>query len=388
MNHVEPDVMALLRDPSASIRREITKANHLPGSIYTSADVARLEKERIFMRHWLCVAREEEIAKPGDYLTFRIAGEPVVVARAPDGVVHAFMNICQHRGAEVATGKGNTDLLRCPYHAWGYGLDGKLVAAPRMRETGRDLSDCRLPPVLVALWRGWVFINFDARAETFESFIAPISEATPWYRTGDCRIARKLEFDVACNWKCIAENLLDWYHASVVHAGTFGKFYKFGSGPLPVQLLPQGASVITFDDSGRMADPNLPFSRMPWLPGNGVFSAKGAIFPNINFWSGLDSLRMWHLWPDGPARTHAVCYVLLPEDGFATSDFDAKLDQYCRYVQQVALEDRDALESMQRGLSSAFFVPGPLSHLEAQLQHLLKHYVEVMDFAQVGAADA
>lgn len=378
MNAIEPQVISLVRNPFADIGREIQHANHLPGSIYTSEDVARQEKDRIFTRQWLCVLREEEVKNVGDYASLRIAGEPVVVSRGKDGKVQAFMNMCLHRGVEIAQGSGNTDLFRCPYHSWAYAVDGTLIGAPRMKDAGRDMSGCRLPTVRSATWRGWVWINFDANAPAFEDFIAPLEQSTPWYRTGECRIARKLTFDVACNWKFIAENLLDWYHASVVHAGTFGKYYKLGPEALPAKLLPEGASVIEFDNNSRSLDPNLPFPPMPWLADKGVFSAKGAIFPNINFWSGMDSLRMWHLWPVAPGKTHAVCYILLPEAAFDVDDFDAKLDKYCDYVRQVALEDKDALESLQRGVSSPRFTPGPLSHLELQLQHLLKHYVAVM----------
>lgn len=381
MNAVEPQAVQLKQNPFAAIRREIQQANHLPGSIYTSEEVAQQEKEQIFMRQWLCVAREEEVAKPGDYVSLRIAGEPVVVSRGKDGKVQAFMNMCLHRGVEIAQGSGNTEMFRCPYHAWTYGIDGKLIGAPRMKEAGRDMSGCRLPTVRSATWRGWVWINFDVTAPAFEDFIAPLAQATPWYRTGECRIARKLTFDVACNWKFIAENLLDWYHASVIHAGTFGKYYKLGPEALPAKLLPEGASVIEFDNKSRSLDPNLPFPTMPWLADKSVFSAKGAIFPNINFWSGMDSLRMWHLWPVSPGQTHAVCYILLPEAAFGVEDFEAKLDKYSDYVRKVAQEDRELLESLQRGVASPRFTPGPLSHLELQLQHLLKHYITVMGFA-------
>ena len=388
MNAIEPQAHRMFRQPVTAIQKPISEAHHLPGFIYTSPDVARQEKERIFMREWLCVAREEEIAKPGDYITLRITGEPVVVSRTADGKVHAFMNVCLHRGVEVAYGAGNAELFRCPYHSWTYGVDGKLMGAPRMKDAGRDMSGCELARVRCVTWQGWVFINFDPVAPEFSEFIAPLEQAAPWYRSGECRIARKLTFDVACNWKFIAENLLDWYHASVVHAGTFGKYYKLGPQALPAKLLPQGNSVITFDNSSRSLDPNLPFPKLPWLRDVSVFSGKGAIFPNINFWSGMDSLRMWHLWPVSPGQTHAVCYILLPQASFGIEGFDAKLDQYCNYVEQVALEDRGALESLQRGVDSTHFVPGPLSHLELQLQHLLKHYVTVMDFDQATPAHA
>ena len=367
-----------LQETLANIRKPLAEARHLPGAMYTSPEVAEIEKQRIFMKSWLCVARAEELPKPGDYLTMTITDEPIVVARDKQGNIVSYMNMCLHRGAEVAYGQGNADHFRCPYHAWNFGIDGKLIAAPWMKESGHDLSDARLQPLLSAEWRGWVFVNFDVNAQPFDQYIAPYDKELWYYNTGECKLATKLVIEVNCNWKCITENLLDWYHASTVHAGTFGRYYKFGREPLPAHLLPGGASNIEFDAKSRSNDPNLPFPKLPWLADREVFSAKGCLFPNINFWSGADSLRMWHLWPLAPNRTRAVCHILLPESSFATPDFDVKLKQYAGYVEAVAAEDRAALESMQRGLSSPRFVPGPLSQLEVMVHHLLNHYAEVM----------
>src|SRR5690606_17474065 len=151
--------------------------------------------------------------KPGDYVSLRIADEPVVVSRGKDGKVQAFMNMCLHRGVEIAQGSGNTELFRCPYPSWTYSIDGTLNGAPRRKDAGLDMSGVRLPTGCSATWRVWRWISFDGTAPAFEGFIAPLAQATPWYLTGECRSARKLTFAVACNWKFIAENLLDWYHA-------------------------------------------------------------------------------------------------------------------------------------------------------------------------------
>ncbi|MGE0385153.1 MAG: SRPBCC family protein [Gammaproteobacteria bacterium] len=362
-----------------AVRAPLADARHLPGGIYTSAEIAAREKERLFLKRWLCVAREEEIAAPGDYLALRIAGEPIVVARESNGAVVAWVNACLHRGVEICTGSGNAKLLHCPYHAWSYDVAGRLVGAPWMQESGHDLRGCRAPQVRSATWRGWVFVNLDPAGGSFEDFIAPYERELWWYRTGECRLARKVEVEVACNWKCIAENLLDWYHASTVHAGTFGRYYtNLGGKRLPAKLLPDGGSVIEFDAGDRTIDPNLPFPKLPWLEDRGAFSAKGAFFPNVNFWSGTDSLRMWHLWPLAPDRTRAVCHILLPHAAFETPGFDAKLEQYCNYLLAVVAEDKLALESLQRGFSSAFYQPGPLAHLEVMLHHLLGAYVDAM----------
>src|SRR5205823_5796742 len=119
-------------------------ARHLPGEIYTSEEIAALEKARIFIRHWLCVGRVEELPNPGDYLTTRIAGEPIVIARDKSRVV-AYLNMCLHRGVEIAAGCGHADEFLCPYHSWCYDVGGQLTGAPYMKQSTADLSDKRLP---------------------------------------------------------------------------------------------------------------------------------------------------------------------------------------------------------------------------------------------------
>lgn len=378
MNAPLPPGLVDLRDRLSAINADLADARHLPGYVYTSPEIAELERDRIFMRRWLAVAREEELANPGDYMSLRIAGEPIVISRdKTDGIV-AWENRCLHRGVEVAFGQGNARLHTCPYHAWSYSPGGKLVGAPLVDQPTRERAGTQMVRLKTALWRGWVFVNFDPQAVPFEQFIAPMEKELWWYRTGECRIAEKLVLEVNCNWKFIAENLIDWYHAGTVHAGTFGRYYKFDGSRLPAKLLPEGCSTMEFDEKGRDNDPNLPFPKMPWLEDRKVFSAKGVIFPNINFWSGADSLRMWHLWPEGAGKTRAICYILVPESSLSVPEFKAKMEKYSAYVKQVAVEDRAALESLQRGVGSPRYKPGPLMTLEEQLQHLLKFYVEAM----------
>lgn len=375
------------REQIAGIYADVPGARHLPPEIYCSPDVAEREKSKIFMRQWLSVAREEELPNAGDYLTLRIAGEPVVIARENGGSIVAYMNACLHRGVQVAFDKGNAERFHCPYHAWTYDIAGNLIGAPRMKDSGHDLEGQRLPRIRTALWRGWVFINFDESAPSFEQFIEPYEENAWWYRSGDCRLAHKVVFDVQCNWKFIVENLVDYYHASTVHAGTFGTFYRLGTKSLPGKLLPGGGSLVEFGESIRTYDTNLPFPRLPWMAEGHVVQAKGAMFPNVNF-SAADSLRVWHIWPDGPQRTQLIGYILLPPASFNIPDYESKLKGYVDYVGRIVSEDRLALESLQSAVNSSRFNPGLLSNLEGYLQHLLKHYVDVMDFGGNASSSA
>src|SRR5690606_23457263 len=107
----------------AKTMRPINQASHTPGYVYGDPAVLALEKERMFMKDWLCMGRIEELPNPGDYMTHTVLGEPVMIARNRAGVLQAFYNQCRHRGVEVAQGRGNAKIFKCPYHAWTYDLD-------------------------------------------------------------------------------------------------------------------------------------------------------------------------------------------------------------------------------------------------------------------------
>ena len=124
----------VISDVFDGIKAPVNQARHLPGYIYTSPEVYRQAKEKIFMKDWLCVGRVEEVENPGDYITFRVTDEPGIVARDDLGNLNAFSNVCRHRGVEVASGAGNLKEFRCPYHGWTYDLAGKLLGAPYMSE--------------------------------------------------------------------------------------------------------------------------------------------------------------------------------------------------------------------------------------------------------------
>ncbi len=365
-------------DRFSGTRAELAQASHMPGEMYTSERVFELEKSRIFMKQWLCVGRLEEIPNPGDYMTRRLVGEAVLIARDSSGGVVACLNMCLHRGVEVAYGTGNAERFKCPYHAWTYDISGRLTGAPLMRDFGIDLSGQRMPPVRTATWRGWIFIHFDQDAEPFDAWIAPFNSLDAW-RAGECRLAAKLEFTIECNWKFIAENLTDWYHATTLHAATIGRFYKIGRDPLAAKLLPNGGSTIEFDGNTRELDPNFPFPKLPWLGKDQIFSAKGVMFPNVNFSMGSDTIRLWQMWPLSASRMHGFYHILLPERSFRIPDFQKKLDHMCDYIRSITAEDITALESLQRAAASAHYVPGRLSHLEVVIHHWQRNYVQVMD---------
>src|SRR3954464_12569315 len=193
----------------------------LPWAWYADADVLRREGERIFARTWQYAGHLGQIGDPGGFFATTAGQIPVVVTRARDGELRAFLNVCRHRGHVVATGAGTRETLQCPYHAWTYGLDGALRAAPRAdREPGFDFDDLGLHEILVDAWGPFVFVNPDTDAR-------PLSEAL-----GDvpARLAEivdvnalefrfRTDFELDANWKIACENFLECYHCAVAHPG-------------------------------------------------------------------------------------------------------------------------------------------------------------------------
>ena len=200
-------------------------AETLPPACYTDAGFYEFEKEALFNHEWLCVGREDWVKEPGDYFTTQIIGEPIVVARARDGVVRALSSVCQHRAMLVAEGKGNTRGFMCPYHHWVYGLDGRLVNAPAMERTcDFDKKTIRLPQFKVEIWLGFLFINFDSKAAPLAPRLANVAKAVAGYDLGNAESATTMTGQFAWNWKVMFENNNDGYHANKLHHGPLHDF--------------------------------------------------------------------------------------------------------------------------------------------------------------------
>jgi choline monooxygenase len=189
-----------------------------PWSWYADPDVWELEQLRIFGRTWQYAGHSGMLQRQGDFFTARAGRIPVVVTRAEDGEVRAFVNVCRHRGSVVAEGSGNRRTLQCPYHAWTYGLDGRLRAAPR---ADFELDDVALAPVRVGCWGPFVFVNADASAPPLEHALGtvPGRVAELGLDVDSLRFHHRAEWSIDANWKVVSENFLECYHCPSAHPG-------------------------------------------------------------------------------------------------------------------------------------------------------------------------
>ena len=375
--------MAPLEDPAAAadglegMRRPIAEARHLSGAFYSSQEVYELEKRNIYMRDWLCVARVEELERPGDYMALRIMGEPALLVRGADGVLRAFANTCAHRGVEVVWGTGNATHFSCPYHGWTYDLEGALTGAAFMDDSQAfDPGRCGLPPLRLGVWAGWVFITFDGEAPPLAEFVAHFEREFGFLRQQDCRLAVKVEVELDCNWKLFVENLLDVYHAATLHVKTIGA--KRGRADrYPFNLFPRGGTSMFYHSDPMVPGGKSPFGRMPWLadkPDN--FACSGRLSPNMQLIARSDNVHPFLMWPLGPDRCRVVNYTLFPRRHFERPDFEDKVRVYRDYLVEVIEEDRRMVASLQQVMRSGRFRPGPMSKLELGIHHVVNDLLD------------
>lgn len=370
-----------MREGILKTRLPLAQASQLPGRLYCSDPIAALEKERIFLKTWLCVGREEQVAKSGDYFTGRIADEPFVITRDSDGAVNAFMNMCLHRGVPVASGSGHARNFSCPYHAWGYDLRGQLIAAPFMQKsTMNGTEGHKLKPVQVVCWRGWIFITFNDQPEPFSEFIAPYERELWWFKTEQCRSAERVVLEVGCNWKLLVENLIDIYHVPVIHKGSFGGFLKTDRNQIEFKLLERGGWVYEQESRPHSKTGAQMFPTLPWLEGmSSSTSVKAGIFPNLNLSLRYDSLRMWQIWPTAIDKTEIHLYSLFPHAAFELPNFAALYEEYKDFiVGAIANEDGPMVVELQKAVGSRFYQPGQMSHLEGAVHHLMNYYLDAI----------
>ena len=158
----------------------------LPGAAYHSEETYAVDKELAFFRNWVYVARAERLTKLGSWLRFEIAGESILLVRGRDDRIRGFYNVCRHRGSQLCDaeqGEVRTH-LRCPYHAWGYALDGTLVTTPMIERDEIDRASTSLWPVHTDVWEGFVFVNLSSGADSSAQASAPVERPCGAGRTG------------------------------------------------------------------------------------------------------------------------------------------------------------------------------------------------------------
>ncbi|MBI3707317.1 MAG: aromatic ring-hydroxylating dioxygenase subunit alpha [Proteobacteria bacterium] len=353
----------------AAVRRPLAEASTLPAACYTSPEFHAREIERIFRPRWRFVGRVDEIAEPGTYRTVDTFAGPVIVVRGRDNVLRGFFNSCRHRGTQLLQGCDKVASIVCPYHAWTYGLDGALIAAPAMdRSAGFDRRRNGLVPVRLETWGGFIWVNPAADAPPLLDSLGDLPQILGPYRFEEMVCVRRAEYDVACNWKLLIENALEEYHTGTVHRTSLGQQQGMAidtQGDWDALFISQDTTIAVLP--GEAA----PLPQITGLTGrqaHGTFFT--AIYPSLQFACTQDCMWWLDFQPAGPERTRLSVGFVFPEQTAARPDFAEAVKPYYRRWEISIAEDNAIGERQQMGMKVLARPAGRLSWKEHHVHKL------------------
>ncbi len=335
----------------------------LPRWCYTSRAFLEREIDAIFLRDWLFVGREDEVAKSGDYRVCDTPGGPVVMLRGRDEQLRVFGNTCRHRGSALLYGAGNCRAIVCPYHRWTYALDGSLAAAPHMDGVeGFEPADHALIPVRHEIWDGFVFVTFAEGGPDLATHLGGYPAKFASHRLAEMVTVDRDSYEVGCNWKLLLENALEDYHTAAVHGTSIGTQQAYPeevAGACEILYVPGARAV------GVLPKEETAF---PHIPGLSEEAAERSyftlVYPNTQFCFTQDCAWWLTVLPTGPDTCRLDLGYCFPRETVARPDFEANAAKYFARWRLVAEEDLGIVETQQRGLASVVRRDGPLSWKE------------------------
>ena len=365
-------------------------AKSLAQRYFVSPEIFAQEQSKIFSEQWILVGHQNQIPKAGDYFSSEVAGESLIVVRdhsstrEPAGAerpgraarsvdkreasqsIRGFYNVCRHRGTRLREDQtGHASAIQCPYHAWTYGLDGRLVGAPHMDGVpGFDKTDYSLYPVRLSLWEGFIFVNLSDCPTLLDKWFAPLAEKFSHWNLPILRSAKRIDYNVQANWKLIFENYSECYHCPGVHPA-LSKLSPYDSaendlteGPFlgGFMSITKGNSLTTSGKScalsvGDFGDED--FHRVFYY----------SIFPNMLLSLHPDYTMVHQLRPLSPDRTLILCDWLFHPEAFEREDF--KPDDAIEFWDMTNKQDWHVCELSQQGIASRAYEPGPYSPRES-----------------------
>ncbi len=347
----------------------------LTGNYYRDPEVLEREFERIFFRSWVLAGREEQLPEVGDYFTFELGPESVLVVRGRDGALRAFYNVCRHRGARLcAAREGRFEgAIRCRYHAWSYALDGALRAVPQPPDADKFPKDSlALYPVAVETWEGFVFLRLDPDGEALLDQLGALPERARPFPLASLRVGARAERTVAANWKILVENYMECYHCPGVHPELTDlvPLYRTGtvdaSGSEPPEYR-EGACTSTLDGTTQRPI----FAGLRDRPRQQYHAEL--VLPNLLLYLFPDYVCARSLWPVSPTRTRIVSEWLFEPDTQARSDFDAS--DAVDFMNLLGEQDWQVCEAVQQGVVSRAHRHGVMLPQESEVADVTRWYL-------------
>ncbi len=326
----------------------------LDARYYTDPELFEIESRGLFSRSWQFACHASQLAEIGDYVTFALNGENLFCIRDRSGDIKTYYNVCQHRAHELLRDAGNTKLIVCPYHAWTYELSGQLRSGPNITAVpGFDRSKVCLSEVRLEEFCGFVFVNLDPQAEPMETWFPGVRDEVSAFVPdhGHLKPVQWVEIAERCNWKVSVENYSECYHCRLNHQ-------TFSTGvvrPETYDIQPQGHCLRHTTECQNLDQMSYPID-LDANPHAGHYSSW-FLWPMFSFQVYPGNILNTYHW-----RAVDVDHVVVWRGWYAVDGMSSKVlaDLAQQDRQTTVAEDIDLVESVQRGLRSRGYRPGPL----------------------------
>ncbi|MEU1498685.1 aromatic ring-hydroxylating dioxygenase subunit alpha [Streptomyces sp. NPDC005732] len=337
----------------------------LPGRYYTDPEIFRQEQESLFESMWFCAVRSADLARPGAFRTVQVGRENVLITRSRTGELRAFLNVCRHRGARLCTEESGEIRrnLQCPYHAWTYGPDGRLVAAPNLvKMPDVDRAAYGLIGVALREWLGYAWVCLADEPPSFEETVQGAAverlgdaAAIEHYGTEGLALGRRVRYDVKANWKLIVENFMECYHCATIHPELTEVLPEFAEGYAAQYYVGHGAE-FGEEIRGFTVDGGEGFGRLPDVADDQdrryyAITVKPTVFVNLV----PDHVILHRMFPLAADRTVVECdWLYAPEVVESGADVSRSVELFHRVNEQ----DFEACERTQPAMASRAYRNG------------------------------
>ena len=354
----------------------IKGAKTLDGKYYSNETIFNEELINLFHENWLCVGRSDDIKKKGNYITFQIGNESLIIIRNERNHLNGFFNVCRHRGTRICIDeKGSfSKTIQCKYHGWTYNLNGSLVGAPNMDSVDDfNKSDYPLHSVLIKEWDGFIFICLSDKPESFEIFYKPLKNKFNEWQLSKLKTIEQKNYTIKANWKLVVQNYNECYHCPTIHP-ELAKIHHFTNGENDLYEGPFLGGFMTLNEdkksitnSGNLS--SKPISGVTKTNLNRVYYYS--LFPNMLISLHPDYVMYHTIVPVSPSECKVTCSWLF----FKENDDKHNYSDAIEFWDKTNKQDWEVSELSQLGIKSKKYTPGPYSSRESLLSTFDNYYL-------------
>ncbi len=349
---------------------------------YTSPAILEEERERFFATQWNCVGLSARVRQPGEWFLAEVAGESLIVLRDRQGRLRAFFNVCRHRGTRLCEASSGrfSETIQCPYHAWTYATDGRLLGAPHMQDVEEfDPSDYPLHTAAIAEWEGFLFVNVAEEPEPFERAWAPMIGRLSRFGLERLTVGHRVSYDVRANWKLVFQNYSECLHCPMIHP-ELNAVIPYKSGANDLVEGPFLGGYMEIQEPNRSATIS---GRACGLPVGEALSAEDrargyyySLKPNLLLSIHPDYVNFYLIRPVAADRTIVDSEWLFHPGNEGNPDFNPR--DAIEFWDVTNRQDWHIIEQSQLGIASRRYVPGPYSARESIPAAWDRAYLEMM----------